>query len=288
MGTDLSSAIYTSVPPLQRLQFSWRWLAIGATTLPLLWGYWLRVAMTRWRWLAVAGQPLKSGQRQRSQVLVIALVSLAGLVAIASVGQSAHVYTSTQYDRPLVKEFIRLSAGKTYPHEPSQQPVSPFFHWHWRFPDGLGLADVWEYRAKDVSLALPPERPIPPLAWSNREFEDSGLGLLKLTEWNYSWRRFTATNVSIAPESLVIRTFFYPGWAASIDGHPLPLQASNEGLLELAIPPGQHTISLCYRGTWAYQLGRGITGTSIVAIALAVVQSSRHHKHAVEELQSQE
>ena len=271
MGTDAFAWVYLLVPPLQRIQFSWRWLAIACTVLPMLWGYLGLLALRVWQG---GGQSAEKRKRWRSRLLAMGLALAMAGVAISTANQSWQVFARAQYDRPLTNSFLELAAAKSYPQEPSQLPAEPFLYWHWLFRDGLGLADVWEYRAKQVALPLPPDRSVPLLEWADPALEASETAPLDLERWQYGLRSFTATNPTERQQTVLIRTFFYPAWGLRVDDFDVPTQASELGVLQAIVPPGEHRVELRYRGTLAYRVGcwlslaAGLLGGMAIAVGI--------------------
>lgn len=56
--------------------------------------------------------------------------------------------------------------------------------------------------------------------------------------------------------TITVPQFYYPGWAAEIDGVEVEAQAeARTGLLQINAPAGRHQLSIRYRGTSAQRLG---------------------------------
>lgn len=60
------------------------------------------------------------------------------------------------------------------------------------------------------------------------------------------WKpRFLTLQTSLETEQwLTLRQFYYPAWIAKTNSLSLPIQPSPEGLLQIKVPPGQHTIAV--------------------------------------------
>jgi hypothetical protein len=78
------------------------------------------------------------------------------------------------------------------------------------------------------------------------------------------WRVVTRAST---PQVLRLRLTDVPGWHATIDGHPLPLEQFSGIMLQARIPPGHHVIDLHY---WPATFSVGIVLAGISAIGLAV------------------
>lgn len=67
---------------------------------------------------------------------------------------------------------------------------------------------------------------------------------------------------------VVIGQTFYPGWRASIDGRPVKLYQADGFLDGVAIPAGQHVITLTWR-SWTVLTGAAVTALSALLLILA-------------------
>ena len=81
---------------------------------------------------------------------------------------------------------------------------------------------------------------------------------------------------------LAISEVWHPGWRASIDGRPLPLQTCNLALMGAWVPPGDHTIVLQFRPLH-WPLSVGITCASLALFtALLARARARPPRHEVD------
>lgn|GEM_PF-1009142 len=259
MVTDLGRIFYI-LPLLQKIQFSWRWLSLTVVPLSLLLGYiypvflpGINYILNQFLDLVFARSFLRNKITQiLSQILALGLVSLLSLVLFVQGNQAME---QTSFNRAEIETFNTLSAQKTFPQEPRLAPQEPFLNWHIRFPDGLGLGDVYEYRAREVKVNLPPSSPAPLAQWAN-----SGSGSIEIQTWQYGKRSFQVTNATPQEQRLRLRLLYYPGWQFRLDGAPWrSVLASDEGLAELPIPPGSHQAIVAYRGTLAEFWGKALT-----------------------------
>jgi hypothetical protein len=67
---------------------------------------------------------------------------------------------------------------------------------------------------------------------------------------------------------LRLRTLYFPGWLARLDGRPTPISPSKEGHIQLKIDPGEHTLTLRLEDTPPRLAGKIITALSVAAFAV--------------------
>jgi hypothetical protein len=245
MMTDLPAGLYEWVLPLRRIQFSWRWMAVTAVTVP-----WLLGSLAGWGW----------GHKRLQLLLLVGI----GLAMGVQTWQGLQLMSKAGFDLQLVQTFQELAAAKQFPHEPQERPGIAFLHLHWRFPDGLALVDALEYRPRQATLPMPPPQVDPLLQWQG-EVEDPA-ALLQVEEWRYGYRRFRAVNPTSQEQSVALRTFYYPAWRLQIDGRFRAAEPNGVGLLQVRIPPGEHRVEVRYLGTAADWLGWILTGVAGVLL----------------------
>lgn len=61
--------------------------------------------------------------------------------------------------------------------------------------------------------------------------------------------RFTVT-ARAAPAMLVVPWHYFPGWRASASGQDVPVRPSQDGFLQLAVPPGTFEVRVWFGTTW--------------------------------------
>lgn len=245
MMTDLLAGLYEWVLPLRRIQFSWRWMAVTAVTVP-----WLLGSLAGWGW----------GHKRLQLLLLVGI----GLAMGVQTWQGLQLMSKAGFDLQLVQTFQELAAAKQFPHEPQERPGIAFLHLHWRFPDGLALVDALEYRPRQATLPMPPPQVDPLLQWQG-EVEDPA-ALLQVEEWRYGYRRFRAVNPTSQEQSVALRMFYYPAWRLQIDGRFRAAEPNGVGLLQVRIPPGEHRVEVRYLGTAADWLGWILTGVAGVLL----------------------
>ncbi|MGA1409909.1 MAG: hypothetical protein ACO37W_09260 [Prochlorotrichaceae cyanobacterium] len=277
MVTDLGEPIY-ALPVLAKIQFSWRWLSLSVVPVYLLLGYSHQVfgRFLQRRLL----QPFPQGGRRSpfsAKVLrglaQILPLSLSGLLGILLFVQGNQVLDQTEFNAELIHQFNTLSAQKSFPEEPHLPPQSPFLNWHIRFQDGLGLGDVYEYRAHAVRLPLPPSEAYPLVQWSDPE---GSAGSITILDWDYGKRSFEVTNLTDQTQPIKLRLLYYPGWQFHFKGTPWQtVLPSAEGLAEIPIPPGHQNAIVAYRGTGAERWGVRLSLCSGVLLILLLISSPK-------------
>jgi hypothetical protein len=235
LATPLSSPLWANIALLRNLQFPWRCLDPGAFL------------------LAVACGGLAGRLRSRWQV---ALVGGALLVFFANA--VPYLYPPRWQSlptRPTLADVTRAqvewgiygltSWGEYAPASASLRPTTP------PFP----AADA------GASLAQKLQRDTLP---SGALLSATG------TPWRADiWVRLPA------PTSMVFETFYFPGWAAQIDGAVAALGPDAQGRLALTVPAGEHRVSVYFGSTPIRAAADGLSVIAAVAIALALLWPQR-------------
>lgn len=84
---------------------------------------------------------------------------------------------------------------------------------------------------------------------------------------------------SRVPAFLVTSDVFYPGWSASVDGHPASLVRADYALRGVAVPAGEHTVRFEFRPRSFYQ-GAAISAVTLLLLAATVWFASRRATRA--------
>lgn len=93
-----------------------------------------------------------------------------------------------------------------------------------------------------------------------------GQGEARAMRWEPELREF-AVDAGQSTGRFVLIEQFYPGWRASIDGHPAPVERWNGAFQSVAIPPGPHAVRFEYRPA-SVMLGAAISGVLLLGFAL--------------------
>src|SRR5262249_36297468 len=74
------------------------------------------------------------------------------------------------------------------------------------------------------------------------------------------------------PSTVRLKTYTFPGWTASIDGQRVPLLSDRDGIQQVSVEPGRHTIETSFVSTPPRLLGGGLCLLGVaVVVGLAAV-----------------
>jgi hypothetical protein len=89
---------------------------------------------------------------------------------------------------------------------------------------------------------------------------------VKIVRWDPEARYF---EVDLPGEGVIlVRTFDYPGWIASIDGSPARIERGALGEITLRVPAGHHQIELRFINTVIRRVGNWLT---LLAVCIILV-----------------
>jgi hypothetical protein len=112
-----------------------------------------------------------------------------------------------------------------------------------------------------------------PIASPQDEVRLTG-SVIRTSRWDLSLEALSDT-------SLTLHLLYYPRWQALLDGQPVTLHAEpGTGLAQLALPAGQHELTLRYRRTVAEGAAlaiSGLTGLVLLVLALSNIQGARQN-----------
>jgi 6-pyruvoyl-tetrahydropterin synthase related domain len=86
-----------------------------------------------------------------------------------------------------------------------------------------------------------------------------------ISRWGYVDRKFSID----APEGalLRVRTFYFPGWRAWLDGANIPIGVEDKtGAMLIKVPPGKHSVELRFTDTWPRKAGWIISMLTLTAL----------------------
>jgi len=92
-----------------------------------------------------------------------------------------------------------------------------------------------------------------------------------------SWQSYVADVRT--PTTLTLRTYYFPGWVARVDGQPIEIAPNSGGNIQLIVEPGHHSISLTFEDTWPRTAGKVVSAAAVfvflVAVGLGVFRKRR-------------
>ncbi len=270
MTTDLGAWLYLFVPILQKIQFSWRWYGLTVTTIPMVLG---GLGWQIWKHHLIA---IETKELIKPLTKIIITVLIVGLTLSSYIYTDKIVFQHTGFDPALISKFATLASQKEFPKEPNaEEQGTPILWWHWLFADGLAIVDVPEYRAKGVTLAMPPDQSYQLASYA----ESDATGHIQIQTWKFGLRQILVENQSFGDGNnlkkyLTLRMFYYPAWQVWIDGKSAVLEANSQGQVQVAIPQGQHLLRLQYVGTKAEQWGRNISWAMVMVLIYIVLRAN--------------
>jgi uncharacterized membrane protein YfhO len=75
-----------------------------------------------------------------------------------------------------------------------------------------------------------------------------------------------------AGQSLLVQETWDPAWQASADGKPLPIRKDVMGFMIVDPPPGDRTVRLEFPMPFENRVGWGLTGLTVIALALLALK----------------
>jgi hypothetical protein len=235
MASPVSAPVWEASAKIQQLQFPWRFLDAAVFLLSLASG----------RLFALLG-------RQRNWCPVV------GLATLVLIGLNALPYM-------VPPTFADL------PSRPTLGQVSEYE----RTSGALGLTSWGEY----LPITVP--WPLGEQIWSNASVATSLDGKARLPEsvtlLSSSGDSLSAQlNLEAAEDATVpLRSFWFPGWSATIDGLPATIGPDDRGLLAIDVPAGQRTLQLHWGSTPLRRLAEGLSCIGVILSLILVSVRAR-------------
>lgn len=138
-------------------------------------------------------------------------------------------------------------------------------------------SDVFEPEVEHLNWAtLPTTAPSDPtelpedVPQADLGTEDNGEVVVE--QWKPQHRVVRATLID--DDDLLIRTFDFPGWTATVDGHQVPIKRSEElGDIEIALSAGSHKITLDFLDTPVRRTFKTVTLSSVGLLTVVMIGS---------------
>jgi len=214
---EISTPIWEIVPELPTIQFPFRFQTLQVLAAPLLAGIALHAAGS-----APAGgsRPVKVASKDPARAPLLAIAPILGLLGLAA-GLNLLLAWQTAHLKPFIyDEEMNSTPGVTGWIEPSWTPVE------------FTIYKTFKWRP----VRLP--------RWSFLE----GQGQVQVLTWVSSRRLLEVS--SAAGGTVMLGSFWFPGWTGWLDGTPLELRpASVYGTVTFKVPPGTHTVEMRFEAT---------------------------------------
>jgi uncharacterized membrane protein YfhO len=89
---------------------------------------------------------------------------------------------------------------------------------------------------------------------------------VEIESWRPQYRRIHEE--SSMQNALRLRTYYFPGWSAKLDGNSVPLRSDSSGIQMVDTPPGSHIIEAYMDDTPARILGKALSLAGLVIVVL--------------------
>ncbi|MDX2271642.1 MAG: 6-pyruvoyl-tetrahydropterin synthase-related protein [Cyanobacteriota bacterium] len=257
MMTDLGSGIFRLFPLLQKIQFSWRWMAITGVMFPFLWGIFLQIKLD-----SLQSEKYTIFRKifwRNSLLLITALLLIFSF--------STNLQKIPFSPRRMADLDYYFQAKPIFPQEADleAEPFQPLGRALFINADQqLIIEDVWEY--------LPAWIPSTQLIRKNHELIESDPSPVQISGllWQFGHRQFV---VEARRESLLtLRMYAWPCWAVNVNGQPTDLLRAPDGRLQVRIPSGRSAIQVTLKGTVAERWGWIDSGLSLIVWLVFVLQ----------------
>ncbi|MDH7474248.1 MAG: hypothetical protein QHJ74_09605, partial [Anaerolineae bacterium] len=268
-----------------RLQGEQRWSVIAFTLAVMGLGF-MTLSPSEWLWARLPLIRYFEFPWRLLSPVTFALALLVGGALAALEKTFARQWVSSGVVGVAAVVFFVVSVPSLYPRYSPSQTSNPI------------LADVTAFQQQSHALGVtsageyvprwavdPPRKPAfpgmdegaPLAAKVDPAWLPSGVTITSLLEQPTAarWR------VSAAKDwSLTVLTFYFPGWQATIDGQPVPVEATGpQGLIRFTVPAGEHVVMLRFTETPVRLLGDGLSAIALAAVLALGVATWRRTVH---------
>jgi hypothetical protein len=98
----------------------------------------------------------------------------------------------------------------------------------------------------------------------------AGEGISQVAVASYAPHEIVLQAALDTPGYVVVSDSWYPGWQATVDGTPTPIERANLNFRAVHVPEGAHTVRLVYRPT-SYRVGLAISVAALLAVLLGTL-----------------
>jgi hypothetical protein len=240
---DLSKPIWDSIGLLQRSTFPWRFLGPASLILAVLAG----IAINNWLW--VASSHTENWGIGRIHFGSTPLWAFGILVLGIFSAPFLFPPREPSLDNPTLADLARFEIPPLLVATTTTGEYTPI--WVKEFPDTSHMRTA-------IVNGDPPER----LAAL-----DAVVTHLTAEPSHDAYRLTTAQTVTVT-----YRSFYFPGWQATLDDRPLEITPSDpNGLITFTVPAGEHTLDIRFGSTPIRTLAGWISVIALAVIGLLVV-----------------
>jgi 6-pyruvoyl-tetrahydropterin synthase related domain len=272
MTLPVSAPLWEHVPLLVLTEFPWRFVGLAAIPLAMLAGYAVSL-LTGHNGFAGAGVHPVTGLRPVPAVLTAGTFAQSASTGLRP-APTSRAFVNGSYVTAAVIALIMLdSFVYLFPRTPFLAYGDP------------SLSDIAKFEISSQALGTTSAAEYLPV-WTQRRMYDSPLTsqLLRDAIPDHLYREALPVTVRVAPLAqtvereayrfqssgpLTVRILriYFPGWTASIDGQPVPLDLDATATMRVEMPAGEHVVEFRFGETVLRQAADGI---SLAALAICI------------------
>jgi 6-pyruvoyl-tetrahydropterin synthase related domain len=244
--------MWLALPFVTMVQYPWRVSVLIGLGLSMVIGA-LPIALARAGWLQALSARLPEFARSSPDLLNLGLAAaVAGALVWSAIANLAPQQIFFPSNAPTLAQLARFEAYSGFIATTT---------WGEYLPATVNVSDLLTYRAPPVQSS-------------------ANVGSVQLERWTRAVRVFRVS--ALQPVSLSLRSFYFAGWEATVDGAPVTTFANTPlGLLTMTVPAGEHRIAFKLKDTLPQQAGTIISILSVLVFAgLAIIALRRGEKGA--------
>jgi uncharacterized membrane protein len=134
-------------------------------------------------------------------------------------------------------------------------------------PEEVSGLEVPEYRPRSWNYKDSQESNIEAIAVSSGE---AGVQAIDASGANQSY----AIN-AVTESVLGLRTLYFPGWIARLDGKPIEIGPNQQGHIQILVEAGEHLLTLNFEDTWPRRAGKLISALCVLVTLIMLYCTRR-------------
>ena len=253
MMTDLGKGLYYAVPPLNRIQFAWRWLALLTSVSAALWAFVLVALVHR-----------TSAKTRVLRVLAILATAWMGSQSLPA------LETQTSWGNELRARVDSVLATSSNTSRLGDPAATAELNGGMLFADARNLLfslDVREYLPNGHDGGKPSR------IYDHVEWE-RGNGQVTIRRWSHGIREFDVE--SSTGGVILLRTRAWLGWSIVVNGVEVEQGRAGEGSrMRFEVPRGHSEVCVRYVGTWSQRIGTLVSWIVLLGLAVRFVWARR-------------